>query len=166
MVVHPAAERAGKESPAAIEGAGGAFGHQTGREDDPQCGQRDAVAQDMLGCAAHAHRLGMQALAPGQRDAREDEEQQQVHHEVEKRLVGESGCKIFEEHVTLERHIAEAQVSDRLDPAHGDQQKPSESQRHVHVAQQRIDPEDAAVQERFADRLARGIEGRTRRQAA
>jgi hypothetical protein len=73
--------------------------------------------------------------------------------------------EIFEKDVSLQRHIPESEVSDGLDPPHGDQQEPAESQTHVHVAQQRIDLEDAAVQQRFADHLPHGRQRAARRQS-
>jgi len=155
-----------RNPPPAVEGAGGAFGQQTRRKDEPQGRQGDAVAEDVFGRAAHAQRLGPQSLTPCQRHARKDEKQQQVHREVEERLVFETRCEVLEKDVSLQRDIAESQVGDRLDPADRDKQEPPESQRHVHVAQHGVDPEDAAVQQRFAEDFADGPEGRARGQAA
>ena len=55
--------------------------------------------------------------------------------------------------------VAEAQVGNRLDPSHGDEQEPAEGQRHVHVSEQRIDAEDPAMQQRLADDLPEGRQG-------
>ena len=73
--------------------------------------------------------------------------------------------EVFEEDVPLQRYVAEAEVCDGLRPSHGDEQEPPERQRHMHITQQRIDSEDAAVEERFADDLARSPQGRRRGQA-
>ena len=161
---HPSAQRTGEESPAAIKGAGRAFGDQARREYEPQGRKRNAVARHMLGRAAHAHPLREKALAPGQRYARQDEQQQQIHQEIEDRLMLEPRRKVLEEDMPLQRHIAEPEVGDGLDPPHGDQQEPAKGQAHVHVAQQRVDPEDPAVEQRFADDLPYRREGTAGRQ--
>ena len=165
MPGHPLPEAPGEESPAAVKRARGAFGHQTRREHEPQRRQGHPVARDVLRRAPHAHRPGVETLAPGQRHAREDEQQQEVHREIEERLVLQPRGEILEKDVSLQRHVAEAQIGDRLGPPHGDQQEPAESQRHVHVPQQGVDPEDAAVEQRLAHHLPRRPEGAARRQS-
>ena len=165
MPGHPLPEAPGEESPAAVKRARGAFGHQTRREHEPQRRQGHPVARDVLRRAPHAHRPGVETLAPGQHHAREDEQQQEVHREIEERLVLQPRGEILEKDVSLQRHVAEAQIGDRLGPPHGDQQEPAESQRHVHVPQQGVDPEDAAVEQRLAHHLPRRPEGAARRQS-
>ena len=164
--VHPSAEASGEESPAAVEGAGSTFGQQPRREDEPQGREGDAVAEDVLRRAAHPHGTRVEPLAPGQRHARKDEEQQQVHQEVEHGFVFEARGEVFEEDVALDRHPAEAEIGNRLDPSGDDQQEPPEGERHVHVAQQGVDTEDPAVQERFAHDLADRRKGTPRGQSA
>ncbi len=107
-----------------------------------------------------------QPLEPRERHAREDEEQQQVHQKVEEGLVVEVRGEIAEEDVALEGHVAQSEVGHRLDPPRGDQQEPAEREAHVHVAQQGIDTEDAAVEQRLAHNLAHGPQGAARRHAA
>ena len=165
VLCHPRADRPRQESPAAVKGAGRALGNQAHREDEPQRREGHAVAQHVSGRTPHAHRPRVNALAPSQRHARKDEKQQQVHQEVEHGLMFQPRGEIFEKDVSLQRHIPESEVSDGLDPPHGDQQEPAESQTHVHVAQQRIDLEDAAVQQRFADPLPHGRQRAARRQS-
>ena len=166
MTGQPGAERSGEESPAAVKGAGRAFGRQTGREDEPESRQRHTVARHVFRRAAQAHRPRTEAFGPCQRHAREDEQQQQVHRKVECRLVLQPRGEVFEKDMPLQRHVAEAEVGDRLDPPHGDQQEPPEGQRHVHVAQQRIDAENPAVQQRLAHHLPHGLRRAARGQAA
>ena len=119
----------------------------------------------MLRRAAHAHRPGVETLSPGQRHARKDEQQQQVHREIEEGLVLQPRGEILEKDVPLQRYVAEPEIGDGLDPPHGDQQEPAESQRHVHVPQQGVDLEDAAMQQRLAHHLPRRPEGAARRQS-
>ena len=57
--------------------------------------------------------------------------------------------EVLEEDMSLQRHPAQAEVGHRLGPPHRDEQEPAEGQRHVHVPQQRVDPEDAAVEQRI-----------------
>ena len=89
-------------------------------------------------------------LAESQRHARKYEQQQQIHQEIEDRLVRQFRGEIFEKDMPMQRNVPEPQVGDRFDPSDDDQQEPSEGQAHVHIAQQGIDLEDAAVQQRFA----------------
>jgi hypothetical protein len=133
-----------------VQSAGDAFGQQAGREDQPQHRQGDSVAQYVPGRAAHAHRLRIDTLAESQRHARKHEQQQQIHQEIEDRLVRQFRGEIFEKDMPMQRNVPEPQVGDRFDPSDNDQQEPSEGQAHVHIAQQGIDLEDAAVQQRFA----------------
>ena len=154
----PVAEAAREEPSAAIDGAGDAFGHKAGREDEPQRRKSHAVAHDVTRRTAQAHRLRVETLAPRQRHAREDEEQQQVHHEIEEGLVFEPRGEVLEEDMPLQRHPAQTEVRKRLYPSERNEQEPPEGQRHVHVAQQRVDPEDAPVEQRFAHHLAQGVQ--------
>lgn len=150
MMRHPLADRTREKSPAAVQSAGDAFGQQAGREDQPQHRQGDSVAQYVPGRAVHAHRLRIDTLAESQRHARKYEQQQQIHQEIEDRLVRQFRGEIFEKDMPMQRNVPEPQVGDRFDPSDDDQQEPSEGQAHVHIAQQGIDLEDAAVQQRFA----------------
>ena len=161
--VQRGAQRPREESAAPVECRREALGREARRKDEPQGRQRDAVAPGVAGRTAHPHGPRIEPLAPGQRHAREHEEQQQVHRELEHGLMGQSRGEIFEKNMPLQRHPAEAHVGDRLDPPHGDQQEPAERQAHVHVSQQRIDPEYAPVEQRLAHRLADGLQRRERR---
>ncbi len=71
-------------------------------------------------------------------------------------------AEIFEKDVSLQRHVAESEIGDGLGPPHGDQQEPPEGQRHVHIPQQGVDPEDAAVKQRFAHHLPHRGQGAAR----
>lgn len=79
-----------------MQSAGDAFGQQAGREDQPQHRQGDSVAQYVPGRAVHAHRLRIDTLAESQRHARKYEQQQQIHQEIEDRLVRQFRGEIFE----------------------------------------------------------------------
>ena len=154
----PAAQTAREEATAAVDGAGDALGHQSGREDEPQRREGHAVTQNMVRRAAHAHGLRVEALAPGQRHAREDEEQQQVHHEVEEGLVLEPRGEVLEKDVALQRHPAQPEVRECLKPPDRNEEEPPEGERHVHVAQQGVHPEDAPVEQRLAHHLAQSFQ--------
>ena len=159
MCRKPFTEASGQETAAPVEGAGRTFGQQTGREDEPQGRKGQPVAPDVFRRTAQAQHPRTQPLEPRQRHARKDEEQQQVHQKVEDGLVFEARGEVFEEDMRLQGDVAEAQVGNRLDPSHGDEQEPAEGQRHVHVSEQRIDAEDPAMQQRLADDLPEGRQG-------
>ena len=53
--------------------------------------------------------------------------------------------EVFKEYMPLQRYPLESSVGYRLDPTHRDEQKPSESQTHVHIAEHTIYTEYAAV---------------------
>ena len=163
---HPASEAAGKEPSATVNGTRGALGNQTRREDKPQGRERHPISRNMLCRTTQPHGPGVEAFAPGQRHAREDKKQQRIHQKIEQRLMLETRGEVFEEDVPLERHIAESDIGDGLDPSHENEQEPPEGQRHVHVSQQGVDPEDAPVKQRLADDLAHGFERPARGQAA
>ena len=162
-----AAQRSGQEAAVMLAGRGQALRQQTQREDAPERRQGHPVDQHMLRRALHAQGPGAHPLEPGQRDARQHHEQQQVHHEGKgipaPRMV--RGIEITEEDVGMQGRAA-AQHVGSLNPPHDNQQEPSEGQAHMHVAEQRIDPEDPAVQQRLADHLADRLECRSGEDAA
>jgi len=61
--------------------AGETLGQQTGREDEPQGGECDAVPEHMLGRASHAHCPRADPFEKGQADPDQDEQQQGVFNQ-------------------------------------------------------------------------------------
>ena len=115
--------------------------------------------------AFHAHGARTKAFEPRQRHAREHEQQQQIHHEVEYGFVGHDTVhrhEILEEDVSLQRHPTQSEIRHGLDPTHGYKQEPTEGEAHVHISQQGIDTEYTSVQQRLAHHLPHGG-GRARR---
>ena len=164
MAGKQAADRAGEKAPAPIECARQALGRQPQREDEPEGREGDAVAHHVARGAAHPHRPRPDPLAPGEDDAAQHQQQEQVHDEVEHGLVFHPGREVAEKDVSLQGHVAQSEVGGRLDPSGDDQQEPPECEAHVHIPQQRIDAEDAAVEQRLADDLADGFERAARGQ--
>ena len=167
MLGHERPQPSGQEASHAVDAAGDAFGREPRRKDEPQCREGDPVARHVSGRAAHSHRPRAETFGPCQRHARQDEEQQQVHHEIEEGLLAQHQRRreVLEEDMSLQRHPAQAEVGHRFDPPHHDEQEPAEGQRHVHVSQQRIDAEDTAMEQAFADHLPDGSERPRRRDA-
>src|SRR5574344_1804844 len=110
----------------------------------------------MFCCAFHSQRSRAHTLEPCQAHTRKHKQQQQIHYSVKHRLMSLDTVewnKIFEEYMALQRHPPESEVCHSLDPTHRYEQEPTESQTHVHISQNGIHAEYAAVQQRFTEYL-------------
>lgn len=93
--------------------------------------------------------------------ARQNHGQQQIHGQLEARLVlGNAvyGHEVLEKYVSLQRHPPQAEIGDGFYPAHRYEQQPAQRQRRVHVAQNGVDAEYPYVQQRLAHDLPQGGE--------
>jgi hypothetical protein len=58
--------------------------------------------------------------------------------------------KVLEKDMTLQWYGLKTEIDDGLYPTYDNQKKPSECQRHMHIAKFRINSEDAGMKEAFA----------------
>ena len=150
-----------EETAAPVRSRREALGDEAGREDEPQRRQNHQVVGPLPRRLLHPEHLRVEPLRDGQQHAQQQERQNQVHDEGERLASGERllrRVEIPEKDGEVNRVERACVVHHRLDFPENDEQEPAEGERHVHVAQQRVDPEDAPVEQRFAHHLAQGVQ--------
>ena len=136
-----------------VYSGGESFAEKPRGENHPEGGETNSVAVAHTCGAFHTEGTAAETLEICEHYAAEHKEEQYLHSVCKKYvsgICGGFGGVVAEEYRMLKREEHRAVVKRCFDMSHNDEQKPSEREAHVHIAQHLVGFKDVVVQKSFA----------------